>query len=811
MKIAFRNFLTTLRRYKISSLLNVIGLTLAFTAFYVIMTQVWWELGYNRSLHEADRIYLVENEDCYEPGKWSSWLNRPVPERVIASTAGVEVGGCMWGGFGSGTCWTSNEPSFGYNKFSASCGSVSLPFLDVFAFRSVEGDVHDIGKPKSVIVSREAAERMRVGVGSLIWVDTDEPQPDGAMEVVAVFEDFPDNSLLGECEVVKNLGETNLYTTSEWSFNYFVKFRPGADPDEFARQWTNVNQEMQREAAEKRAAAGDAADDDDESGIYGVRLSPVSDLYFESDSQAPCRQGSVVTTYTLLGIAVLVIVLAFINFVNFFFALVPVRIRTVNTFKVFGAPASSLRFNFVFEAFGLVLIALLAAWYVSFALQGTEFASYISASLALSQNLEVVGLVAVVAFVMALAASLYPAWYITSFAPALVVKGSFGGTRSGRRLRTLLLGVQFFISIGLIIATSFIRLQHDYMMHYDMGFDKENLLAVRLSERGAVSYDALRQKLLSDPQVKDVTGATSRLVSVGRMGWGREFKGRQVAFQSYVVQPDFLRVMGIPITDGRDFLESDFDKELGTMIFNEAARREFEMQVGDRINGFVSPDEQIVGFCADFNFKPLQYGVSPFCFYLLPKKIQQENYWHLPHVVYVRMTPGADIAAVTAHIRRCIAEVDPRTEPGDIVVRVFDEELGLEYDNERKLTAIVGLFALLAVVIALMGVFGLVLFETQHRRREIAVRRVMGASRGEILAMFNRRYVMLVAVCFVLAVPVSIWAVRHWLAGFAYAVPLYWWVFALALAGVLAVTALTVTVRSWRAVNENPAESVKSE
>lgn len=811
MKIAFRNFLTTLRRYKISSLLNVIGLTLAFTAFYVIMTQVWWELGYNRSLHEADRIYLVENEDWYEPGKWSSWLNRPVPERVIASTAGVEVGGCMWGGFGSGTCWTSNEPSFGYNKFSASCGSVSLPFLDVFAFRSVEGDVHDIGKPKSVIVSREAAERMRVGVGSLIWVDTDEPQPDGAMEVVAVFEDFPDNSLLGECEVVKNLGETNLYTTSEWSFNYFVKFRPGADPDEFARQWTNVNQEMQREAAEKRAAAGDAADDDDESGIYGVRLSPVSDLYFESDSQAPCRQGSVVTTYTLLGIAVLVIVLAFINFVNFFFALVPVRIRTVNTFKVFGAPASSLRFNFVFEAFGLVLIALLAAWYVSFALQGTEFASYISASLALSQNLEVVGLVAVVAFVMALAASLYPAWYITSFAPALVVKGSFGGTRSGRRLRTLLLGVQFFISIGLIIATSFIRLQHDYMMHYDMGFDKENLLAVRLSERGAVSYDALRQKLLSDPQVKDVTGATSRLVSVGRMGWGREFKGRQVAFQSYVVQPDFLRVMGIPITDGRDFLESDFDKELGTMIFNEAARREFEMQVGDRINGFVSPDEQIVGFCADFNFKPLQYGVSPFCFYLLPKKIQQENYWHQPHVVYVRMTPGADIAAVTAHIRRCIAEVDPRTEPGDIVVRVFDEELGLEYDNERKLTAIVGLFALLAVVIALMGVFGLVLFETQHRRREIAVRRVMGASRGEILAMFNRRYVMLVAVCFVLAVPVSIWAVRHWLAGFAYAVPLYWWVFALALAGVLAVTALTVTVRSWRAVNENPAESVKSE
>lgn len=810
MKIAFRNFLTTLRRYKISSLLNIVGLTLAFTAFYVIMTQVWWEFGYNRSFTDGERIYLVESEDWYEPGMWSAWLNRPVPERVIASMPGVEAGGCMWGGFGEGNYWTRNEASFGYNKFTASDGSVSLPLLDVFAFRAVEGDVHDLAKPKSVIVSRKAAERMQVGVGSLVWVDTDEPQPDGASEVVAVFEDFPSNSLLGECEVVKNLGETSLYSTSEWSFNYFVKFRPGADPSEFARQWTKISREMRREAAEQRAAAG-TSDEDDDVDIVGVRLSPVSELYFESDSQAPCRQGSIVTTYTLLGIAVLVILLAFINFVNFFFALVPVRIRTVNTFKVFGAPASSLRFNFVFEALGLVVVALLIAWYVAYMLQRTEFASYVSGTLALSQNFRLVALVAVVAFAMSLAASLYPAWYITSFAPAMVVKGSFGGSRSGRRLRMLLLGVQFFISIGLIIATCFISLQHSYMMHYDMGFDKQGLMAVRVSERAAGSYDALRQKLLADPQVADVTGAASRMVSVGRMGWGREFKGRQVAFQSYVVQPNFLQVMGIPITDGRDFLEGDAGKELGTMIFNEAARREFEMQVGDRISGFISPDEQIVGFCADFNFKPLQYGVSPFCFYLLPRKLQQENYWHLPHVVYVRMASGADAAAVSGHIRRCVAEADPRTEPGEIFVRTFDEELGQEYAGERKLTAIVGLFALLAVVIALMGVFGLVLFETQHRRREIAVRRVMGASRGEILAMFNRRYVVLVLVCFALAVPVSVWFVKQWLAGFAYAVPLYWWVFALALSAVMAVTVLTVTVRSWRAANENPAESVKSE
>lgn len=810
MKIALRNFLTTLRRYKVSSLLNVLGLTLAFTAFYIILVQVWWETGYNRSLPQAERICLVENEDWYEPGRWSSWLNRPVAERVIVSVPGVEAGGCMWGGFGQEIVWRQNAAKMGYDKFEVSCGQVSLPFLDVFSFRSVAGDVRDLKKPKSVAVSRSTAERLGVGVGDLLWkVGDDVPTPENAREVVAVFEDFAGNTLLGECHLITDLGETNLYDSSEWSFNYFVRFAPGVDQKVFLDRWQEVVREIRQQDREQAEAAGGEYEEDEVPP--GIRLSPVTQLYFETDSNAPQRQGSRVTTYTLLGIALLTILLAFINFVNFFFALVPVRIRTVNTFKVFGAPAASLRFSFVFEAVGLVAISLLVAWYVAFFLQGTEFASYISAPLALSANLPVVGLVIAAALLMALAASLYPAWYITSFPPAMVVKGSFGGSRSGRTLRLTLLGVQFAISAGLIVATGFIRLQHSFVMGYDMGFDKENLLSVQITSRAARNYDALRNRLLADPQVQAVTAASGRLVSVSRMGWGRDFKGERVAFQSYVVQPDFLRVMGIPVTDGRDFLDGDIRKEIGTMIFNESARREFNMTVGDRIGGFLSSDEQIVGFCADFNFRPLQYGMSPFCFYVLPWEQQTANYWHLPRMLYVRTVPGADAAAVSELIRRCVVETDPRTEPGDLRIRVFDEELGQEYAAERRLTTIVGLFALLAVMIALMGVFGIVLFETQHRRREIAVRKVMGASTREILAMFNRRYVLMVVVCFAVAAPLSGWAVARWLETFAYRTPMRWWVYALALAAVLAVTVLTVTVRSWRAANENPADSVKSE
>ena len=144
-------------------------------------------------------------------------------------------------------------------------------------------------------------------------------------------------------------------------------------------------------------------------------------------------------------------------------------------------------------------------------------------------------------------------------------------------------------------------------------------------------------------------------------------------------------------------------------------------------------------------------------------------------------------------------------------VRTFGEELGAEYGKERRLSTVVGLFTLLSVVIALMGVFGIVLFETQRRRREIAIRKVMGATTGEVLRMFNRRYAAMVLVCFAVAAPLSAWAVSRWLSTFAYRVPMHWWVFAAALLAVLAVTVLTVTVRSWRAASENPADSVKSE
>ena len=800
MKIALRNFLTTLRRYKASSLLNIIGLTLAFTACYIILVQVRWEMTYNRTLRDSERIYLIETTDWYEPGAWQSWINRPLSERLISSTSAIEAGGCSWSGFGPTVVLRENASKMGYDRFNTYSGFISLSLLDVFDFQPVAGDVHDLKRAQSVIISRSTAEQLGVGIGDMIWCDTEQPSAENAYEVVAVFEDFPQNSLLADCKMAMDLGDRSLDEPSEWSYNYFVRLQPGTDPGAVADGWEKFFIEMNPgETNEEGHLDTDP-----------VRLSCIRDLYFESDSRVPCAQGSLVTTYTLLGIALLVIALAFINFVNFFFALVPVRIRTVNTFKVFGAPNSSLRFGFVFEAVGLVVIALLLAWYLSFAIQSTELASYISAPLNLAQNLPVIGILLAVAVVMALVASLYPAWYITSFPPAMVVKGAFSGTAGGRRLRTLLLGFQFTISMGLIIATGFILLQHNFMLRQEMGFDRRNMMAVQLSEKAALGYDALRNRLLADPRVVDVTGAEGRLVSANRMSWGRRYKDEPIILQAYIVRWNFLKMMGITITDGRDFLESDEHKETGMLICNEAARNEYKLELGDEIGGFCGNDP-LVGVCADFHFRPMQYNVVPFVFYVIPEEMSHKNGGRASQLLYLRYRPEADVEGVADYLRQCIAETDPHLTPGEIQIRTFEEELGQEYAKERRLATVVGLFTLLSVVIALMGVFGIVLFETQHRRREVAVRKVMGATTGEILRLFNRHYIRLVVVSFVIAAPLSLWIVHRWLASFAYRTPIHWWVFAAAFAAVLLVTIGTVTFCSWRTADENPADSVKSE
>ncbi|MBO7268715.1 MAG: hypothetical protein J6U83_03065, partial [Bacteroidales bacterium] len=350
----------------------------------------------------------------------------------------------------------------------------------------------------------------------------------------------------------------------------------------------------------------------------------------------------------------------------------------------------------------------------------------------------------------------------------------------------------------------FLKRQHSYMMNYDMGFNKEYLLTasigVSTSER-----DAFSDELLKSPLIKDVAWAAGPLVNSTRMGWGRTFKGEQINIDSYPVSWNFLRFMGIDVVEGRDFTPADEQSEYGVFIFNQIAKEKYGFTLEDKLSGHSNATE-IAGFCEDFQFRPLQYELNPFAFYIFGKN----PWWDLNHL-YIRTEAGAPYKEVETAVKDVILKFNPGANVSEYRIRFFEEELGRQYRKEKQLTTMVTLFTLLAIIISLMGVFGLVMFETQYRRKEIGVRRVHGSSIMDILVMFNKKFAKLLVVSFVIAAPVTLRIIDYYYSTFAHSAEISLWVFLLALLLVAAIVFIVVTIGSFRAATENPVSSLKSE
>ena len=805
MKYLFHNFISTLRRYRMSSLLNIVGMAVAFAAFYVIMTQVCWNFSYNKSLKDADRTFVISSPSPYSPGKYNIWICRPLGESMISSSSLVEAGG-VYETFRSEKeplCWTrKNDVPV---KLHLDLPQFTAGSIKALNFTASEGSLDELSKPGTIAISASFARKNGLAIGDRIsWQDPEGEQ--NAHEIVAIYADFPENSDLGMNNAIYDMKDNHIDDRSEWSFNYIVKLHDASQKEEFEKESNKVVRDYITNLYDGSGA--DQSDINELCNQMNVKLVSLKDTFYtEVLDGMPGRRGNKTTDMTLLAVAILTILIALINFVNFFFALVPARLRSVNTYKIFGVSRTALILNFIFESVGLVVIALALSALTVFLFLRTSAAGILTAPAGV--NALVLWMTVGVAVVTAVLGSIYPAFYITSFQPALVLKGSFSGSAAGRSLRNSLICFQFIISMSLIICAMFIRMQHTYMMNYDMGFDKSHLLSGRMPY-GICWYgsqnEAFEDKLRSNPDIVDITWADGKIVNTSRMGWGRDYKGETINFQCYPVAYNFLHFMGIDIIEGRDFTKSDELSDGGTMIFNEQAKKEFDIDLETPAPGHV--DGSITaGICKDFNFQPLQYDRDAFAFYVFGK-----NRWRQGlQQIYVRTAPGADVNAVIKFIRDTVHEMRPDADPETYEIDFFDKELGAQYRQESRLSMLISIFTFIAIIISLMGVFGLVLFDTQHRSREIAVRRVMGGSVPDIIKMFNAKYIRIVLVGFVVAAPLSWWIVRRYLAGFAYHTAINRWVFAVALVVVLAITVLIVTLRSLKAATSNPVEQLKND
>ena len=571
MKIAFKNFITTLRRYKMASVLNIAGLTLAFTAFYVMMVQVTYDLGYNRSIRDADRIWTVNAN--WIGGGFSLISPRGPFEAALAQCPEVEGSAIItrrW----DVPVWVQ-ESEFSFTEYAAVMDYISLPSLDLLGFRTVEGDLRQIENPNTVILPESLARLYGVHAGDRIFTsDTkhgEKPRPSHEWIVVGIYKDFADNTLMGKPRIYSYLGDKDMNDTSQYGYICMVKMRDGSVPDSFKKAWDDnmYRQRVARVRDDDSAQSAEKGDGEDVGGTTAaetdakyeylrsdVRLTPLLDVYFDTSlgSGSDHDHGSKSTMLTCLGIAILVVAIALINFVNFFFALIPVRLRAVNICKVFGASTRTLRWSFLFEAVGLVVCALLLTMYLTIVLPDTFVAEYVSRSLSLKDNLTAVLLLFGIGVVAALAAALYPSYYITSFNASLAVKSGFAGSGAGRRLRLVLAGVQFTVSIALIVVAACFWLQYRYMINYDIGIDRENLMCFNLSYKDGDMYPVLAERMNEMPEIVGVTASVDAVVGDGSAEVIRmKYEGRDLELHFRYVRSNFLDVMGIRLAEGEDF------------------------------------------------------------------------------------------------------------------------------------------------------------------------------------------------------------------------------------------------------------------
>ena len=775
----------------VSSILNILGLTAAFAALYIILVQLHRDLSYNKALKDSDRIYVLTQKEINQ-SEYSSYLCRPLGEYVVNTSPDIEAGGCGEITGNPITVRVSDEQS----PVSLSVAAMSKGARDVFGFELVAGNWNDL-TGTGFALSESAAKRLGVQVGDVIkfynglaWRE---------ISIVVIYKDMPKHSDLSSFEMLADLGDNFINEWGEFSFHYFLKLRKGADPNTIvevakpvARQFFSI------------MTGKEATDDDVKFGLYPVRL---TDMYFDSNSYfAPGKAGNKTTMVTLLVIAIFVVVIAFINYINFFFAMVPLKLRSVNTRKILGSSRFQLVMSSVGDSVLMVIMALGLAIVAVTLFRQSTLAALIDTPLDFSQNGGIVALTIGLALFISVAASIYPALFSTSFSPAFALKGTLGTTQKGKAFRIGLIGLQFTVSIVLIICAIFVHEQRRFMMNHEMGFNQECLLQSQVSLNLANNREAVESKLKADAAIKDVAWGDGPFIQDSRMSWGRKVRGEDAGWQVYPVSWNFLRFMGIDIIEGRDFTEAD-EQSNGVYIFNKTAKDKYQITLEDQIGGHDSQVAEIAGFCEDFNFASLRQGIEPFAFYIYGK-----DPWHICMRLFIRTEAGVDVPALMERITQMLNDLDPTMGDGmSYEVWPFSQSIENQYKKEQNLSKLVTLFTVLAIVISLMGVFGLVMFETEHRRKEIGIRRVNGATEGEILAMFNARFVKIVLVCFALAVPLSIVIMHRYLEGFAYRSPLHWWVFALALLAVLGVTVAVVTLRSLRAATVNPVKSLRNE
>jgi putative ABC transport system permease protein len=788
IKIAIRN----LWRHKSFSLINIIGLAIGMTAFMLIFMYVQFELSYDKFHAKADRVYRLNvdiksaNDVMHE-----AWSSAPMGPALKADFPEIQESTRL---FPYGTIVKANNRLFKEDRIFFAEPS----FFDVFSLPLLKGDPKtSLKNPYSVILTETTAKKYFGSadpMGKTLLFRNKE-----LVMVTGIAKDVPENSqfkfdILYSVPTLEKLDSSDMKQWGDFSNYTFLLLAKGTNA---ARLESKFPAFLIRHISDENRKGGQN---------YDLFLKPLKDIYM--DSRGGLEQGSMNNVYIFSIVALFILLIAAVNFINLTTARATERAKEVGVRKVVGAARSQLTMQFLGESIIICLISFFfAALLVSLMLPLFNQL----AGKTISENVFEHGYLFIllcIAVLIGLAAGAYPALALSAFRPVTILKGRFSSSSRGTLLRKSLVVFQFTISIVLIVGTIVVYNQLNYMRDQPLGFEKNQMMTIDFGNDDGVikNYETIKNEFKSIPNVLAVA-MSHGLPGIGSANAHSAFENRQGAMQPlninmYDVDYDFIPVYGMKIIAGRTF-SPDFPSDTTkSVVINEATVK---------ILGFTSPIQaigkkfdqwgrhgQIVGVVKDFHYRSLQENVEP-----LNMRVNPSN----ARIFTLKIAPQS-IPATIAAVERKWKELIPQRPFNYSFV---DKEFNKQYATEERFGKLFMYFAVLAIFISCLGLLGLASYSILQRTREIGIRKVLGASIAGIVNMLSKEFLQLVLIATLVAFPLSWYGMNKWLKGYAYRIDINWIVFAMA--GVLAfsIAIATISFQAIRAALANPVKSLRSE
>lgn len=764
IKIALRSFTKNIT----FSLINLLGLSIAFALFILLSLYITSELTIDNHIENIDNIYILHeknNNGIAAGGMFAEFINERYPEvKQVCRTFSLP----------NAELFADEDHFIKVDHY----GFVDSNYFKIFDSEVLLGNLNDALKGNNGIVLTESLSKSLYGDKNPLG-KTVSYRNEYDFVVNAVIPDLPKNSTyIVDCflsaesflEILPGL----LTNPGNWSTPTIVEVHENSNI-------TLLDEKLSKDLLEE----------------YGRNtnwgLFPYSELYFNGPEAY--RHGNKQFVMLFLGIAIFILLIACINYINLTTARAGSRAREVGIRKVVGAYKQKLIRQFLTESILLIFVSLILGFLLA-ELSISEFNRLAQAELHVKEFyaypynfIFIVG-----AILLGILSGLYPAFALTSFKTVEVIKGKVTKSKGGIIARKVLMVFQFVISMVMIVGTIVIYLQLNYVKNVNLGFDKENVINLRTSDNAFMNAQDFKTDLLAIPGVEKVSFSRGTPGAVSN-GMYDDKSGQEVQMRHLNCDPYFMDLFDLEMVSGRNFSSEDSADIRKTYMMNEAAVKQY---------GWEDPYEiklwglKLIGVVKDFNFKSLHQPIGPlFITYL--RTMEQIN---------IRIS-GMNQREVIAKIEKAWVKKYPE-DPFDF--RFVDQIVDQQYKEEERLGTIINYFSVFALIIACMGLLGMTSFMIQQRRREIGIRKVHGSSVSQIIKILSFEFVKWVVLAFIISTPLSYYLMDTWLSNnFTFRVDLDWWIFLVSGVLVIFISLITVGILSYRAAQMNPVDSLKYE